>query len=212
MPRVLVVMDVDSTVIEQEVIELLAAHAGVETAVRDITDAAMRGELDFEGSLRARVSLLRGLPVSAFDEVWNTVRLTRGARELCNALHAGGHQVALVSGGFDVIVERIANDLDVRYFHANRLESDRGVLTGNLVGDIIDRAAKASLLRTYAKQLDIPMSHTIAVGDGANDIDMVEAAAIGVAFAAKPALQAVSDVIIEERDLRLVLPIVDQLV
>ena len=212
MPRVLVVMDVDSTVIEQEVIELLAAHAGVETAVRDITDAAMRGELDFEGSLRARVSLLRGLPVSAFDEVSNTVRLTRGARELCNALHAGGHQVALVSGGFDVIVERIANDLDVRYCHANRLESDRGVLTGNLVGNIIDRAAKASLLRTYAKQLDIPMSHTIAVGDGANDIDMVEAAAIGVAFAAKPALQAVSDVIIEERDLRLVLPMVDQLV
>lgn len=211
MPRVLVVMDVDSTVIEQEVIDLLAARAGVEAAVRDITDAAMRGELDFEASLRARVSLLRGLPISAFDEVSNTVRLTRGARELCNALHADGHHVALVSGGFDVVVERIASDLDVRYFQANRLETEGGVLTGNLVGDIIDRAAKAALLRTYAKQLDIPMSYTIAVGDGANDIEMVEAAAIGVAFVAKPALQAVADVIIEERDLRRVLPLVDLL-
>ena len=211
MPRVLVVMDVDSTVIEQEVIELLAVHAGVENDVRNITDAAMRGELDFEASLRARVALLRGVPVSAFDEVSAMVRLTRGARELCDALHADGHHVALVSGGFDVVVERIAHDLGVRYFRANRLETNNGLLTGELIGDIIDRSTKAVLLKTYAKDLGVSMSHTIAVGDGANDIDMVEAAAIGVAFAAKPALQAVADVIIEERDLRRVLPIVDRL-
>lgn len=211
MHRVLVVMDVDSTVIEQEVIELLAAHAGVEPRIREITEAAMRGELDFEASLRARVALLQGLPVSTFDEVSRSVRLTPGARELCDALHADGHHVALVSGGFDVIVERIASDLDVKHFRANRLETNNGALTGKLVGGIIDRAAKAALLRSYAAQLDVSMSHTIAVGDGANDIDMIEAAAIGIAFAAKPALQAAADVVIEERDLRLVLPFVEQL-
>lgn len=211
MPPVLVVMDVDSTVIEQEVIELLAAHAGVEHEVRAITESAMRGEIDFEASLRARVAQLAGLPVSVFDEVRNEIRLTNGARELCSALLDAGHCVALVSGGFDVIVESIANALGISEFRANQLETKDGMITGALIGDIIDRPRKASLLREFAERYGIPMSRSISVGDGANDIDMVEAAAIGVAFAAKPALRAVADVVIDDRDLRAVLPLVDRL-
>ena len=211
MPSVLVVMDVDSTVIEQEVIEMLAAHAGVESDVKEITEAAMHGVLDFESSLRARVALLRGLPVSALDDVARDVQLTYGASELCETLHLAGHHVALVSGGFDVIVDRIAAELGVRYTLANRLEIVGGVLTGEIEGSVVDRAAKADALRNFAHELGIPMNRTIAVGDGANDIDMVEAAAIGVAFAAKPALQAVADVVLQDRDLRAVLPLVDRL-
>ena len=211
MPSVLVVMDVDSTVIEQEVIELLAAHAGVEQEVRAITESAMRGELDFETSLRTRVGLLAGLPAGVFDAVREAVRLTPGALELCTALHDAGHRVALVSGGFDVIVGHIATDLGITEYRANQLVVSDGVITGELRGDIIDRRRKASLLEEFAAEHGIPMSRTIAVGDGANDIDMVEAAAIGVAFAAKPALQAVADVIIEERNLLAVLPLVNRL-
>lgn len=211
MPSVLVVMDVDSTVIEQEVIELLATHAGVEQEVRAITESAMRGELDFEASLRARVSQLAGLPVSVFDAVREAVRFTPGAIELCTSLQAAGHRVALVSGGFDVIVAHIAAELGITDYRANQLVLNDSVITGELRGDIVDRPRKASLLQEFAARYGIPMSRTIAVGDGANDIDMVEVAAIGVAFAAKPALRAVADVIIEERNLLAVLPLVNRL-
>ncbi len=201
-------MDVDSTVIEQEVIELIAAHAGVEERVRAVTESAMRGELDFAASLRARVALLEGLPVSVLDEVRAAVRLTNGARALVDALHAGGHVVALVSGGFDVVVDAIARAVDADHHHANTLEVHDGRLTGRVTGEIVDRAVKARMLREYAAAHGIPLSRTVAVGDGANDLDMMREAAIGIAFCAKPIVQEQADVSINERDLRLVLDVI----
>ncbi len=192
-PRKFLIMDVDSTLIKQEVIELLAAYAGKREEVTAVTEAAMRGELDFAQSLHARVAVLAGLPADVVDSVRAEVTLSEGAAELVSAFKAGGHAVAVVSGGFNQILRPIAEDLGLDYWIANELEIVDGALTGKVLGDVVDRAAKEKYLREWAAAEGIPMEHTIAVGDGANDLDMLGAAGIGVAFNAKPAVRAVAD-------------------
>jgi phosphoserine phosphatase len=204
----LLVMDVDSTVIEQEVIELIASFAGVEAEVRRVTESAMRGEIDFGQSLRERVALLAGLPTSVLDEVRTQVRLTAGARELCETLQERGDVVALVSGGFDAVVESIATELAITDYLANRLEIEEGRLTGRIVGRLVDRGAKAEALREFALKHGIPLSRTVAVGDGANDLEMIRIAALGIAFNAKAVLREQADAAIDVRDLRLVLDVI----
>lgn len=189
----LVVMDVDSTVIQDEVIDLLAAAAGQGDAVAAITEKAMRGEIDFAESLRQRVAALEGLPASALDEVANAVTLTPGARTLCRTLKRLGFHVCLVSGGFEEVVAPVTAELDVDRIRANRLEVVDGHLTGRVSGPIIDRAGKRRALQEFAGEFDIPLSRTVAIGDGANDLDMLEAAGLGVAFNAKPAVRAAAD-------------------
>ena len=196
--RKLVQLDVDSTLIQQEVIELLAAKAGVADQVIAITDQAMRGELDFEQSLRARVALLKGLPVSAITEVQAQILLTLGARTLISTLHKLGHTVAVVSGGFIDVIAPLLKDLDIKYFKANTLGIENGHLTGEVIGAVIDRAAKAAALREFAALESISMEQTIAIGDGANDLDMIVAAGLGIAFNAKPAVKAAADSSITE--------------
>ncbi|WP_426297511.1 phosphoserine phosphatase SerB [Arthrobacter sp. R-11] len=192
-PRKLLIMDVDSTLIQQEVIELLAAHAGKREEVAAVTEAAMRGELDFAQSLHARVAVLAGLPADVVDSVRAEVRLSEGAAELVAAFKAAGHAVAVVSGGFNQILRPIAEELGLDYWIANELEIVDGALTGRVLGDVIDRAAKEKYLRQWSSAEGIDLEHTIAVGDGANDLDMLGAAGIGVAFNAKPAVRAVAD-------------------
>ena len=191
--RKLVVLDVDSTLIQQEVIELLAAKAGVADEVIAITDRAMRGELDFEKSLRARAALLKGLSVSAIAEVQKEIVLTSGARTLIATLHTLGHSVAVVSGGFIEVIAPLLEELNIKYYKANSLGIENGVLTGEVVGPVIDRAAKAAALREFAAIQSISMEQTIAIGDGANDLDMIAAAGLGIAFNAKPAVKAAAD-------------------
>ena len=189
----LVVMDVDSTLIQQEVIELLGAKAGKGDEIKAITDAAMRGELDFEASLRARVALLAGLPVSVIDEVRSEVLLTPGARTLVATLKKLGHSVAVVSGGFTAVIEPLLKELDITHYRANTLEIIDGKLTGQVTGSVIDRAAKATALRDFAEIEGVTLEQTIAIGDGANDLDMIAAAGLGIAFNAKPAVKAAAD-------------------
>ena len=189
----LVVLDVDSTLIQQEVIELLAAHAGVEDQVRLITEQAMRGQLDFSASLQARVALLKGLPVSVIDEVRGQILLTPGARTLVETLKKLGHSVAVVSGGFTEVIEPILKDLSITHFRANTLGVNDGFLTGLVDGPIIDRAAKAQALRDFAALESVNLEQTIAIGDGANDLDMIAIAGMGIAFNAKPAVKAAAD-------------------
>ena len=196
--RKLVQLDVDSTLIQQEVIELLAAKAGVADQVIAITDQAMRGELDFEQSLRARVALLKGLPVSAITEVQAQILLTPGARTLISTLHKLGHTVAVVSGGFIDVIAPLLKELDIKYFKANTLGIENSLLTGEVTGAVIDRAAKAAALREFAALESISMEQTIAIGDGANDLDMIVAAGLGIAFNAKPAVKAAADSSISE--------------
>jgi phosphoserine phosphatase len=196
--RKLVQLDVDSTLIQQEVIELLAAKAGVADQVIAITDQAMRGELDFEQSLRARVALLKGLPVSAITEVQAQILLTPGARTLISTLHKLGHTVVVVSGGFIDVIAPLLKELDIKYFKANTLGIENGLLTGEVIGAVIDRAAKAAALREFAALESISMEQTIAIGDGANDLDMIVAAGLGIAFNAKPAVKAAADSSISE--------------
>jgi phosphoserine phosphatase len=191
--RRLVVMDVDSTLIQDEVIELLAARAGREAEVAAVTERAMRGELDFAASLHERVATLRGLPVSVFDDVRSDLRLTPGARTLVRTLHELGFTVALVSGGFMEVVGPLAVSLGIRLARANRLEVADGRLTGRVLGTVVDRAAKATALRDFARAEDLPLSRTVAVGDGANDLDMLGAAGLGVAFNAKPLVAEQAD-------------------
>ena len=188
--RRLVVMDVDSTLIQDEVIELLARHAGREEEVRRITERAMRGDLDFSASLTERVRALEGLPTSVFDDVLASVRLTPGARTLVATLKELGLAVGVVSGGFIEVVGPLAADLGIDHAHANRLEVRAGRLTGRVVGDIVDRATKARKLREWAAAEGLPLSRTVAIGDGANDLDMLAAAGLGVAFNAKPTVRA----------------------
>jgi phosphoserine phosphatase len=189
----LVVMDVDSTLIRDEVIELIAAHAGCEEEVAAVTAAAMAGDMDFAQSLVARTALLAGLPAATLEQVRGEVRFTPGARTLVRTLHGLGYQVALVSGGFVEVVEPLARELDVRHVRANRLEVADGRLTGRLAGPIVDRAGKAAALRSFAAELGIPMRRTVAIGDGANDLDMLAAAGLGIAFNAKPIVRAQAD-------------------
>ena len=189
----LIVFDVDSTLIQQEVIEMLAARAGAEEAVKAITDAAMRGELDFAESLHQRVGTLAGLPAEIIDEVADDVELTPGARTTIRTLRRLGYHVGVVSGGFRQVIQPLADDLMLDFVAANVLEVVDGKLTGRVVGEIVDRAGKAKALRDFASQAGVPMAQTVAVGDGANDIDMLSAAGLGIAFNAKPALREVAD-------------------
>ena len=191
--RRLVVMDVDSTLIQDEVIDLLAARASRESEVAAVTSATMRGELDFAESLRARVSVLAGLPVSVLDEVRADIRLTAGARTLVRTLKRLGFTVAVVSGGFIEIVGPLAAELGIDHAHANRLEVRDGLLTGGLVGEIVDRQGKATALRRFAAEERLPLSRTVAIGDGANDLDMLAAAGLGIAFNAKPIVRDQAD-------------------
>ncbi|MFR9726933.1 phosphoserine phosphatase SerB [Streptomyces sp. MS19] len=187
-PR-LVVMDVDSTLIQDEVIELFAAHAGCEGQVAEVTAAAMRGELDFEQSLHARVALLAGLDASVVDKVRGQVRLTPGARTLIRTLKRLGCQVGVVSGGFTQVTDSLADRLGLDFAAANTLEIVDGRLTGRVTGEVVDRAGKARLLRRFAAEAGVPLSRTVAIGDGANDLDMLNAAGLGVAFNAKPVVR-----------------------
>lgn len=189
----LVVMDVDSTLIQDEVIDLLARHAGCEETVAAVTQRAMAGELDFAQSLRERVAALAGTPASALHEVSAAVRLTPGARTLCRTLISLGYRLALVSGGFEEIVGPLAAQMGVHRFRANRLQVADGLLTGQVEGPIVDRAGKAAALREFAEEFGFDLSRTVAIGDGANDLDMLATAGLGVAFNAKPAVAAAAD-------------------
>jgi phosphoserine phosphatase len=189
----LVVLDVDSTLVQGEGIDLLAARAGHGAKVAEITDRAMRGELDFAESLRARVGLLRGLPLSTVHQVRDGLKLTDGASVLVRTLRRLGFRVGVVSGGFTVFTDRFVAELGLDFAAANVLEEEGGELTGRLVGPIVDRAAKAEALKRFAREYDVPLEQTVAVGDGANDIDMIEAAGLGIAFNAKGALRASAD-------------------
>jgi len=189
----LVLMDVDSTLIAQEVIELLGAKAGVQTQVKEITDRAMAGEIDFEASLRERVALLKGLPESVIEEVRQEISLTPGAKTLVSTLQKLGHTVAVVSGGFINVIEPLLASLNIALYRANTLEIVDGLLTGQVQGPVIDRAAKATALKDFAKQEGVELEQTVAIGDGANDLDMIALAGLGIAFNAKPAVRAAAD-------------------
>jgi phosphoserine phosphatase len=189
----LIVMDVDSTLIQGEVIEMLAAHAGFEAEVAAVTEAAMRGEIDFEESLRARVRLLAGLDENILDEVYDAIVINPGARTLVRTLGRLGYRFAIVSGGFSQITNRLAADLGIHFSRANTLEIVDGRLTGELVGDVVDRAGKARALREFAARAGVPEAATIAIGDGANDLDMLEAAGLGIAYNARAIVQEAAD-------------------
>jgi phosphoserine phosphatase len=189
----LVVFDVDSTLIQGEVIEMLAARAGCEDEVRAVTDAAMRGELDFAQSLERRVACLAGLPESVLAEVAESLQLMPGARTTVRTLKRLGFRCGVVSGGFTSIIAPLAESLGLDFHVANELEIVDGKLTGKVVGDIVDRAGKATALRRFAAEFDVPLAQCVAIGDGANDIDMLSTAGLGVAFNAKPALREVAD-------------------
>ena len=199
----LFLFDVDSTLINEEVIELLASHAGVQDQVVEITSRAMAGELDFENSLKERVALLKGLSIDVIKEVQKRITLTNGAPELISSIQKNGDIPAVVSGGFVEVINPLMSELNISDFKANQLEIIDGILTGRVVGSVVDRAAKASYLLELEGRYS--PAKTFAIGDGANDIDMVNAADCGIAFCAKPALNEVADVVILKRDLREVL-------
>jgi len=204
----LVQLDVDSTFIQQEAIELLAVKAGVLEPVAAITASAMRGDLDFEQSLRARVALLKGLPESVVGEVQKEISLTDGALELVATLHESGHSVSLVSGGFLDIIEPMIKTLSIKYYKANKLEIVDGVITGGLIGPVIDRAAKGEALREFALASGVSIENTVAIGDGANDLDMMAAAGLSIAFNAKPIVVEAADLAINEPSLRSVIALI----
>ena len=189
----LVCFDCDSTLITGEVIEMLAAHAGREEEVAAVTERAMRGELDFEESLRERVKTLAGLDASVIDEVAAEIQLTPGARTTIRTLNSMGYRTAVVSGGFIQVLEDLAEELELDYVRANTLEIVDGQLTGRVIGDVVDREAKANFLEIFAADSGLTMAQTVAVGDGANDIAMLSRAGLGIAFNAKPALKEVAD-------------------
>lgn len=207
MARFLVVLDVDSTLIENEVIELLAARAGSLAEVEAITLAAMNGELDFEESLRARVATLAGLPTSVYAEVGAEISVTTGVPEMIATVKGAGGRVGVVSGGFHEILDPVAEQLGLDYWRANRLEVDRGILTGGLTGPIIDADAKAHTLREWAADFGVALRQTVAVGDGANDLPMMAIAGLAVGFDAKAPVRDLAGVLIDARDLSQVLPL-----
>lgn len=205
MPRFLVVLDADSTLLEDEVIELLADHAGTRPQVQAVTERAMRGEIDFAESLRERVATLAGLPADVCTRAQQAVRVTHGAEELVRGVHAAGGTVGVVSGGFHEVLDPFAARLGLDHCRANRLGVVDGVLTGRVLGDVVDAEAKADTLRTWARADGVPLSRTVAVGDGANDLVMMRVAALGVAFDAKPLVRERADVAVVDRDLSAVL-------
>ena len=206
----LLVMDVDGTLIRQEGIDLLAQEAGVGEKVAEITAQAMNGELDFAASLEARVALLKGLETSIFPKILEQIEVTPGAESLITELYQRGYKVGLVSGGFHEVIDPIARSLGIDLVRANRLQVSDGHLTGKVLGEIITPERKKESLLTWAKENHVPQSQTIAMGDGANDLPMIETAGIGIAFMAKPIVAERAPYRIEKRDLSFVLEILDQ--
>ena len=205
----LCVMDVDGTLILEEVIDLLGREAACEEKISQITSRAMRGELDFESSLRKRVSLLEGLPVSVFDKVFNSIHLSPNAQEFVSILQKNGILVGLVSGGFTPIVDRLAKSLGITYFSANQLEVKDDHLTGKLVGQIISPQVKKETLEQWRRELQLPRERTVAIGDGANDLLMLKSAGLGIAFCAKEVLKKEISNHVDKRDFLEVLPLID---
>jgi phosphoserine phosphatase len=206
--RYLVVLDVDSTLIENEAIELLAAEAGSLELVAAVTERAMHGELDFAESLRERVATLAGLPESVFDTVRSQITVTTGATELISTVKKHGGLVGVVSGGFHELLDPVAATLGLDYWRANRLEIVGGKLTGRVLGDIVDAQAKADSLCEWAEETNTPLSQTVAIGDGANDLKMMAVAGLGIAFCAKPIVAEQADATIDQRDLSLALDLI----
>lgn len=205
----LCVMDVDGTLILEEVIDLLGREAGCEEEISQLTSRAMRGELDFGSSLRKRVSFLEGLPISVFDKVFNTIHLTPNAQKFISILQKNGILVGLVSGGFTPIVGRLAKSLDIAYFSANQLEDKDGHLTGKLIGQIISPQVKKETLEQWREELKLSKERTIVIGDGANDLLMLKSAGLGIAFCAKEVLKKEIPNHVDKRDFLEVLPLID---
>lgn len=205
----LCVMDVDGTLIAEEVIDLLGKEAGCEEEISQITSQAMRGELDFETSLRARVALLKSLPVSVFDSVFKSIHLSKNAQEFISVLQKKGILVGLVSGGFTPIVEILAESLGISYFSANQLEVKDDFLTGRLVGEIVTGQVKKATLEIWRKELGLPKERTIAIGDGANDLLMLKTAGWSIAFCAKEVVKSEIACHVDTRDFFEVLPLID---
>ena len=205
----LCVMDVDGTLILEEVIDLLGREVGREEEISQITSRVMRGELDFESSLRKRVSFLEGLPVSVFDKAFDSIHLSPNAQKFISILQTNGILVGLVSGGFTPIVGRLAKSLSLSYFSANQLEVKDGLLTGKLVGQIINPQVKKDTLEQWRKELQLPKDRTVAIGDGANDLLMLKSAGLGIAFCAKEVLKKEIPNHVDKRDFLEVLPLID---
>ena len=201
MTSFLVVFDVDSTLINEEAIELLAEHAANREKVAEITERSMRGEIDFSTSLIERVATLRGLPESVLEQTAKSLTQTKGASELIQEIHARGGKAAAVSGGFIQLLNGLKRELNLDYAQANTLGVDNGKLTGEVVGELVNPEAKAKYLMLWAKENDILLSRTFAIGDGANDLGMMAVAGVSVAFCAKPIVRESADVVIDERDL-----------
>ena len=202
-------MDVDGTLILEEVIDLLGREVGCEEEIAQLTSQAMRGELNFETSLRERVALLKGLPDSVFEKVFNSIHLSPNAQEFVSILQKNGILVGLVSGGFTPIVERLAKSIGIAYFSANQLEVKDGLLTGKLVGHIISPEVKKETLEKWRKELQLPRERTVAIGDGANDLLMLKSAGLGIAFCAKEVLKKEIPNHVDKRDFLDVLPLID---
>ena len=207
----LLVMDVDSTLVQEEVIDLLGEEAGVGEQVAAITERAMRGELDFKEALEERVATLKGLPESIFDKVFARIHFNKGAKELVDELHARGYKVGLVSGGFHETVDRLAEQIGIDYVKANHLEVVDGFLTGKTYGDIVTKDVKVEKLCQWAEENGLSLDQTIAMGDGANDLPMIHKAGIGIAFCAKPVVREEAPYQINEPDLYQVIDILDGL-
>ena len=205
----LLVMDVDSTLIMEEGIDLLGEEAGVGAQVAAITERAMRGELDFEAALRERVALLKGLPEDIFTRIAERIHFTPGAEELVDELHKRGYKVGLVSGGFHETVDRLAEQLGIDYVKANRLEVQQGFLTGQVLGEIVTKDTKLAMLKAWAAENQLELNQTIAMGDGANDLPMIQAAGIGIAFMAKPIVREQAPYQIQECNLYRVIDFLD---
>ena len=205
----LCVMDVDGTLLLEEVIDLLGREAGREEEISLITSRAMRGELDFETSLRERVALLKGLPDSVFDTVFNSIHLSPNAQKFISILQKNGILVGLVSGGFIPIVDRLAKSLGIAHFSANQLEVKDGLLTGKLIGQIISPEVKKETLEKWREKLKLPQERTVAIGDGANDLLMLKSAGLGIAFCAKEVLKQEIPNHVDKRDFLEVLPLID---
>jgi phosphoserine phosphatase len=201
----IVMLDMDSTLIEQEVINLLGAAAGQSIAIEAITHKAMAGDLDFKAALNERVALLKGMDQDILNQVRDQITLTKGAKKLIDELHQQGHKVGVVSGGFIEVIEPILNSLSIDFYRANKLKISDGLLTGEIEGPLIDSHAKRIALEQFAKQEKVPLEQTVAIGDGANDLEMIKAAGLGIAFNAKPKVAAAADTTISNQDLSTVL-------